>query len=308
MVSIMIEDVISNKLVFFISKLNKNVEAPPVNCNAEEEEQKTKQSELARILEQIYMYISGFIVCVFIIFILIVQCPHPWTPSTYKINDNIGTVLLRFTDILTKFIVENKYGKNDSNKKNKGSGMFASLNGSNGKVGEVPALDDMVKNTTQSDRATLSKSVEGFGHEAEAIAFANEARTRTAETATNVPPLNETPKKDTPKKIYGEGGLVDTTAEFGREGYSEAFFGPPEAQQSQLPSKKQTFLASFGNKKNQTLAQQPAPATIPPATMPPAPAPAIPQAPAPPRRQAPILEQQPARAPAIPGNGGEEKI
>lgn len=141
MVSIMIEDVISNKLVFFISKLNKNIEAPPVNCNAEEEEQKTKQSELAKILEEIYMIISGFIAIVIIIFIIIIQCPHPWVGSTSKLNATIGNVLLRLVDILTRFIVENKYGKIDCNTKKKGSGFFSSLTGSVGKGAEVPASD-----------------------------------------------------------------------------------------------------------------------------------------------------------------------
>lgn len=141
MVSIMIEDVISNKLVFFISKLNKNVEALPVNCNAEEEEQKTKQSELAKILEEIYMIISGFIAIVIIIFIIIIQCPHPWVGSTSKLNATIGNVLLRLVDILTRFIVENKYGKIDCNTKKKGSGFFSSLTGSVGKGAKVPASD-----------------------------------------------------------------------------------------------------------------------------------------------------------------------
>ena len=142
MLSIMIENVISNKLVFFISKLNKNVESPPENCNAEEEDQKAKQSEIARILEQIYMYISGFIVFVIIIFIIIIQCPHPWVGSTSKINENIGTVLLRLVDILTRFIVENKYGKIDCNTEKKGSSFLSSLTGSVGNRAGVPASDD----------------------------------------------------------------------------------------------------------------------------------------------------------------------
>ena len=186
MVSIMIENVISNKLVFFISKLNKNVEAPPVNCNAEEEEQKTKQSELARILEQIYMYISGFIVCVFIIFILIVQCPHPWTPSTYKINDNIGTVLLRFTDILTRFIVENKYGKIDYNKQKNGSSFLSSLTGSVGKGAEVPPSD-----STGSDNSGIAGYMNKFKNAAETFKPSGEQFVSQANNTSNDGKLGE---------------------------------------------------------------------------------------------------------------------
>jgi hypothetical protein len=38
MITVMIENYISNKIVFFLSKLNNNIEPPPVDCNAEEEE------------------------------------------------------------------------------------------------------------------------------------------------------------------------------------------------------------------------------------------------------------------------------
>jgi hypothetical protein len=125
MITVMIEDVISNKIVFFISKFNKDVEAPPVDCNAVIEEKNAKQSEIATILEEIYMYISGIIVCIIAIFILVIQCPHPYMASTSKINNTIGSVILKLTGIATKFIVENKDRQVDCNEKNKGSGFFS---------------------------------------------------------------------------------------------------------------------------------------------------------------------------------------
>jgi hypothetical protein len=123
MLTIMMEDIISNKIVFFISKFNKDVEAPPVDCNVETKKT-AKQSEIAKILEEIYMYISGIIVCIIAIFILVIQCPHPYMASTSKINHTIGAVFLQLTGIATRFIVENKYGKKNCSQKNKGSGLF----------------------------------------------------------------------------------------------------------------------------------------------------------------------------------------
>ena len=124
MITVMIEDVISNKIVFFISKFNKDVEAPPVDCNVEEKKT-AKQSEIARILEEIYMYISGIIVCIIAIFILVIQCPHPYMTKTSKINHAIGSFILKVTGIATKFIVENKDRQVDCNEKKKGSGFFS---------------------------------------------------------------------------------------------------------------------------------------------------------------------------------------
>jgi len=118
MITIMLEDIISNKIVFFISKLNNDVEAPPVNCNAEEEEKNAKQSEVARILEEIYMYISGIIVCIIIFFIMLIQSPHPYFASVYKINDNIGTGLQRVSSLSTKYIVKHDTTKDCNEKSN----------------------------------------------------------------------------------------------------------------------------------------------------------------------------------------------
>jgi hypothetical protein len=125
LVTIMLEDVISNKLVFFISKLDKDVEAPPVNCNAEEEEKNAKQSEVAMILEEIYMYITGIIVCIIIIFIIIVQTPHPYVAKTSKINNRFGKLIVKLAYYLTKYILENKDTNKDCNEKSKGPGFFS---------------------------------------------------------------------------------------------------------------------------------------------------------------------------------------
>ena len=108
MVTVMIENVISDRFVFIISILNKDIERPPVNCNAEKE--KKKQTETARLLEKFYMYISGFIVFVIVIIIIILQCPHPLTGTVNKANNIIGAVLQILTDIPTRLIVENSYG------------------------------------------------------------------------------------------------------------------------------------------------------------------------------------------------------
>jgi hypothetical protein len=88
------------------------------------------------------MYISGIIVCIIAIFILVIQCPHPYVASTSKINNTIGAVFLQLTGIATRFIVENKYGKKNCSQKNKGSGLFKTPSwfSSLGKTG--PKLDN----------------------------------------------------------------------------------------------------------------------------------------------------------------------
>jgi hypothetical protein len=127
MVTVMLEDIISNKLVFFISKLNKDIEPPPVDCNVEEKKT-AKQSEMARMLEEIYMYISGIIVCIIAIFILVIQCPHPYMISTSRINHTAAAVVQRLTSIATRYIVQNKDRKVGSGNKKTGSGVsFSSL-------------------------------------------------------------------------------------------------------------------------------------------------------------------------------------
>jgi len=145
MITIMLEDIISNKIVFFISKLNKDVEAPPVDCNAEEEEKNAKQSEVANILEEIYMYISGIIVCIIIIFIMLIQSPHPYFASVYKINDNIGSALQRVSSLSTQYIVKRGTTKDCSEQK-KGSGFFSSFP-------SLPSLPNIGSTSNSTDAA-----------------------------------------------------------------------------------------------------------------------------------------------------------
>ena len=136
MITVMIENVISNKIVFFLSKLNNDIEPPPVDCNAEKEEKEAKQSEIAKILEEIYMYISGIIMYIIMFFFIVIQCPHPYIFSVYKINLDNGALILKLTDISTRYIVENSYGNKNCSQKNKGSGLgFSSLLSSLGKTG-----------------------------------------------------------------------------------------------------------------------------------------------------------------------------
>jgi len=169
MVTIMLEDIISNKLVFFISKLNKNIEAPPVNCNAEEEEKNAKQSEVANILEEIYMYISGIIVCVAITFIVLIQSPHPKVTSVYTLNNKIGLFFLKITGISTRFIGENSYGKKEKGcDKKKGSGFgLSNLVSSFGKteqsLDDAGAIAAYSRNITNPESAFTPSEADGTG-------------------------------------------------------------------------------------------------------------------------------------------------
>jgi hypothetical protein len=171
MVTVMLEDIISNKIVFFISKLNKDVEAPAVNCNAEEEEKNAKQSEVANILEEIYMYISGIIVCIIIIFIVLIQSPHPYFASVYKINDKIGSVLLKASDVPTKYILENGDNKKAcSEEKKKGWGLLPSfpslpnIGSSTNSIEVAPhnsnGFNDLTEMSKTSDQKVTNTSVE----------------------------------------------------------------------------------------------------------------------------------------------------
>ena len=156
MLTVMIEDIISNKIVFFISKVSKDVEPPPVDCNVEEKKT-AKQSEMAKTLEEIYMYISGIIVCIIAIFILVIQCPHPWSGSTININHIIGAVCLQLTDISTRFILQNKDRKVDSKEKNKrsksGLGFSSLLSGNKDEVAPLDSTADAYTITAPSAKA-----------------------------------------------------------------------------------------------------------------------------------------------------------
>ena len=110
LISLFIEDIISDKLVFFIAKLSKNVESPPQNCNEEETTDET-QSELGKTMETIYMYVSGLIVVLILIVILVIQLPHPWTGSFVSANKSIGSLLQKIGFHSTSLI-----GETDSKK------------------------------------------------------------------------------------------------------------------------------------------------------------------------------------------------
>ena len=123
MVTLFIEDVISNNIVFFVSKLSKNIESPPENCNAEEKKLK-KESEIGAVMIKVYRYIAMFLILIFIVFIVIIQCPHPWMGSFINLNNNIGLMIKRMLNVLTKYIGENDYGKNNVKKDQKGVGSL----------------------------------------------------------------------------------------------------------------------------------------------------------------------------------------
>ena len=138
MITIMIENIISSKIIFFLSKLNNDIEPPPVDCNAEKEEKEKKQSEIAKILEEIYMYISGIIMYIILVFFIVIQCPHPWFGTVVQTNHTIGAVWLQLTDISTRFIVENSYGRKSAGKK---KGFFSFRKMPFRKGAEVPPSD-----------------------------------------------------------------------------------------------------------------------------------------------------------------------
>jgi hypothetical protein len=108
------------------------------------------------------MYISGIIVCIIAIFILVIQCPHPYMKSTSEINHKIAAVILKLTGVVTRFIVQNKDRQVDpSNKKTESWFGLSSLDSSfgNGNKGEVASSDSTVdaysntfKEITAADR------------------------------------------------------------------------------------------------------------------------------------------------------------
>jgi len=123
-VSIMLEDIASDKLVFFIAKLTNKVKPPPENCNKEEKKYE-KQSEISTAMEEVYMYISGIIIWLILFFIVLVQCPHPYMASFINTNNNIGNAFFNLTKIATKYFAENKFGK--KNNTTKKPGLLAGL-------------------------------------------------------------------------------------------------------------------------------------------------------------------------------------
>jgi len=109
-ITLFIEDIVSDKLVFFIAQMSKNVESPPVECNEEANVDET-QSKVGKTMETIYMYLTGLIVMLILIFILVIQLPHPWMGSFISMNKNIGKGLVKLGHYSTKYISEADHKK-----------------------------------------------------------------------------------------------------------------------------------------------------------------------------------------------------
>jgi len=232
MITIMIEDVISNKIVFFISKLNKDIEPLPVDCNAVIEEKNAKQSEVANIMKEIYMYITGIIVCIIIIFILVIQCPHPYINTTIKLNHKIGSVILKLTGIATKFIVENKDRQVDCNENKKASGFgLSNLVSSFGKA-EQPPSDDAgaiaaySRNINNPESAFTPSEADGTGATGyinKRIILINESPTAFKSSGADgtgatghINRVNESPTAFKPNKADGRDSTQEPTIPNGR--------------------------------------------------------------------------------------------
>jgi hypothetical protein len=138
LITLMVEDFFSDKLVFFISILNKKIESPPVDCNAAEKKGK-KPSEMDLFMEKVYNYIIGIIVCILIVFIIVLQVPHPFMSITKKIDFTIGLVLKNLTVRITNLISANNcdtdrcisfgMGNISGNKSGMFSGMASKFSG-----------------------------------------------------------------------------------------------------------------------------------------------------------------------------------
>jgi hypothetical protein len=191
MVTVMLEDIISNRIVFFISKFNKDIEAPSVDCNVEEKKT-AKQSEIARILEEIYMYISGIIVCIIAIFILVIQCPHPYMASTSKINHAIAGFILKLTGIATRFILQNKDRQVDSGNKKTGPGSgldFSSiLSGNNNEVAPSDSTTD-----AYSSKIAATDNAGDAAQAAAQAAYTNKINASAASYTSTAPPSAKAP-------------------------------------------------------------------------------------------------------------------
>jgi hypothetical protein len=151
LITLIVEDVGSNKLIFFISILNKKIEPPPVDCNAPSAKKLTDKQAFA---EKVYNYITGIIVCLLLIFIIVLQVPHPYMSAAKKIDFAIGLALKNLTVRITNLISENNcttdrcYGSGIGSKTGKKSGMFSDMKAKfSGIVGDkVGALSSMAGN------------------------------------------------------------------------------------------------------------------------------------------------------------------
>lgn len=151
MVTLYVEDFVSDNIVFLFSKVSKNVESPPVNCN-EEENNQGQQTKNGAPMEQVYKYLSMIIVLLISLFIIVVQCPHPFFPSFISLNDKIGTGIRKMLYTLTKYISQNKY--DTIGEKKKGLGL---VNGT-----PLSNLTSIVE-SQQSSREASSNNTSNLG-------------------------------------------------------------------------------------------------------------------------------------------------
>ena len=144
LITLIIEDLGSDKLIFYISILNKRIEAPPVDCNVQQDKKKSTKDAF---MEKAYNYIIGALVCILLIFIIVLQVPHPFMSITKKIDFTIGLVLKNLTVRITNLVSANNsatercYSFGSGNK----SGMFSNMKSKfSGIMGDkAGALGDM---------------------------------------------------------------------------------------------------------------------------------------------------------------------
>ena len=151
LIILIVEDIASDKVIFFISILNKKIEPPPVDCNIPNPK---KKSEKDAVMEKIYMYVTSIIVILLLVFILVLQVPHPFMGTTKKIDFSVGLLLKNLTLRTTKLISENNSetetcsGFGLGNKAGNKSGMFSNMKSKfSGIMGDkVNALKDATGN------------------------------------------------------------------------------------------------------------------------------------------------------------------
>ncbi len=130
LIILIVEDIASDKVIFFISILNKKIEPPPVDCNIPNPK---KKSEKDALMEKIYMYVTSIIVILLLVFIIVLQVPHPYIGVTKKIDFSVGLLLKNLTLRTTNLISENNSetetcsGFGLGNKAGNKSGMFSNM-------------------------------------------------------------------------------------------------------------------------------------------------------------------------------------
>ena len=130
LIILIVEDIASDKVIFFISSLNKKIEPPPVDCNIPNPK---KKSEKEALMEKIYMYVTSIIVILLLVFIIVLQVPHPFMGTTKKIDFSVGLLLKNLTLRTTNLISENNSetetcrGFGLGNKAGNKSGMFSNM-------------------------------------------------------------------------------------------------------------------------------------------------------------------------------------